>query len=74
MNVQHFYEAVVSLRDSAQTAQTLVARCYELPDDPPAANPSEAWWHAQGHAEALATVMTMLEAHGAFHGRQEHTA
>jgi len=63
--VQALYELVVARRDSASTAQSTLAEVAGLPDEMPDASTTEAWWHAQGRAEAFAEVMSVLEGYGA---------
>lgn len=67
--VQVLYDEVAARRGSAWGAQGVLemveAVAVLADEDEPDASPLEAWWHAQGRAEAFAEVMTLLERHGA---------
>lgn len=66
---QYLHDVIGGLRNSAWVAQAVLEHVPAVAaladEDAPQASPSEAWWHAQGRAEAFAEVMTLLEAHGA---------
>lgn len=55
------YRVLAERRNAAWTVQNVLASAGGFPEEMPEPTDREAWWYAQGRAEALAKVMTILE-------------
>lgn len=65
LGAERLWDVVERRRTSAWAQQRICESAGVEVSGDEDANPREAWWHAQGRAEAFAEVMTLLEQAGA---------